>query len=152
MLSSAATVVASRSRGDRARAAQLLGDAGALVVGERLAAALEDGELVVELGDAVAEAAGVGLEATHGLGKSGELAARRLGQRLEEVIGRAAECDLGEEGHAERGAVGLLQAERGELGDACAPLALPEADGARGDAMREVKADVLADERDAPRS
>ena len=95
-----------------------------------LAAAVEDGELVVELDDAVAEAAGVGLEAAHGVGKRGELAARLLRQRLEEVVGGAAECDLGEEGHAERGAVGSLQAERRELGDARAPLALPEADRA----------------------
>ena len=130
MLSSAATVVARRCAARRARAAQVLGDAGALVAGERLAAALEDGELVVELDDAVAEAAGVGLEATHGVGKGGELAARFLRERLEEVVGGAAERDLGEEGHAERGAVGPLQAERRELGDASAPLALPEADGA----------------------
>ena len=78
MLSSAATVVARRCAAVARVPRSSLGDASALVAGERLAAALEHGELVVELDDAVAEAAGVGLEATHGLGKRGELAARLL--------------------------------------------------------------------------
>ena len=135
MLSSAATVVASRSAASCARGAKLFGHAGALGVGQRVAAALEHGELVVELGDAVAQPAGVALEAAHGFGERGELAARRLRQRLEQVIGGAAERDLGEQRHAERRALGLLQAERRELGEARAPLALPEGDGARGDAV-----------------
>jgi hypothetical protein len=46
---------------------------------------LEHGELVVELDDAVAEAAGVGLESSDRLREGGELAARFLRERLEQV-------------------------------------------------------------------